>query len=78
MTTDIVHTSFLKLFHNCLLCFIFGDRVLLCSSSWPGTHYVQQAGLDFSMYPWLAWDTLGRRGWPGIHYVALAGVELTM
>jgi hypothetical protein len=44
-------------FRKCLLrsfAFVFlffGDRVLLCSSSWPGTCYVTQAGFKLSILP---------------------------
>jgi hypothetical protein len=29
-----------------LLCFVFQDRVSLCSSGCPGTHFVDQAGFE--------------------------------
>jgi hypothetical protein len=28
-------------------CFCFRDRVSLCSHGYPGTHFVDQAGLEF-------------------------------
>jgi hypothetical protein len=41
---------FVLFFPSCkvCLCFVFQDRVSLCSPGCPGTHCVDQAGLDFT------------------------------
>jgi hypothetical protein len=41
-----VLVTFWVLWSFCLLCFVFLDRVSLCSLSCPGTCSVDQAGLD--------------------------------
>jgi hypothetical protein len=39
--------------------FVFGDRVSLCSSGCPGTHFVDQAGLELRNPPASASQVLG-------------------
>jgi hypothetical protein len=34
-----------------LFCFVFQDRVSLCSPGCPGTHFVDQAGLELRNLP---------------------------
>jgi hypothetical protein len=34
-----------------LFCFVFRDRVSLCSPDCPGTHFVDQAGLELRNLP---------------------------
>jgi hypothetical protein len=43
----------------CLFVFVFGDRVLLCSLGCPGTHSVDQAGLELRNLPASASRVLG-------------------
>jgi hypothetical protein len=38
-------------FFVCLFCFVFRDRVSLCSPGCPGTHFVDQAGLELRNLP---------------------------
>jgi hypothetical protein len=40
-------------------CFVFGDRVSLCSPGCPGTHFVDQAGLELRNLPASASRVLG-------------------
>jgi hypothetical protein len=42
-----------------VFCFVFRDRVSLCSSDCPGTHYVDQAGLELRNPPISASQVLG-------------------
>jgi hypothetical protein len=42
-----------------LFCFVFGDRVSLCSPGCPGTHFVDQAGLELRNPPASASRVLG-------------------
>jgi hypothetical protein len=42
-----------------LFCFVFRDRVSLCSSGCPGTHSVDQAGLELRNPPASASRVLG-------------------
>jgi hypothetical protein len=44
-----------------LFCFVFGfcDKVSLCSHGCPGTHYVDQAGLELRNLPTFASHVLG-------------------
>jgi hypothetical protein len=47
-------TVFLLLLGYCcfvLFCFVFRDRVSLCSPGCPGTHFVDQAGLELRNPP---------------------------
>jgi hypothetical protein len=64
-------TEFLVLFFVCLFCFVlfFQDRVSLCSPGCPGTHSVDQAGLEFRDLPASASQVLGLKAcaitaWP--------------
>ena len=43
----------------CLFCFVFRDRVSLCSPGCPGTHSVDQAGLELRNPPASASQVLG-------------------
>jgi hypothetical protein len=45
----------------CLFCFVlvFRDRVSLCSPGFPGTHSVDQAGLELRYPPASAFQVLG-------------------
>jgi hypothetical protein len=43
----------------CLFCFVFRDRVSLCSPGCPGTHSVDQAGLKLRNPPASASQMLG-------------------
>lgn len=72
-------------------CFLFWVKVLLCSLSKPGTHYVQQAGLQLRELsssvsqvhkpPWPAFIYFEDRvslccpDWLGNHYVDQSGLE---
>jgi hypothetical protein len=47
------------LFCFVLFCFVFQDRVSLCSPGCPGTHSVHQAGLEFRNLPASASWVLG-------------------
>jgi hypothetical protein len=47
------------LFIVCLFCFVFRDRVSLCSPGCPGTHVVDQAGLQLRNPPASASQVLG-------------------
>lgn len=60
LTSSEWHTSYNKLhFLNlpdswaifCLIALVFWDSVLLFSSNWPGTHYVNQVLLELSQEP---------------------------
>jgi hypothetical protein len=42
-----------------LFCFVFRDRVSLCSPGCPGTHFVDQAGLELRNPPASASQVLG-------------------
>jgi hypothetical protein len=52
----------------CLFCFVlflflfFRDRVSLCSPGCPGTHFVDQAGLELRNLPASASQVLGLKG----------------
>jgi hypothetical protein len=50
-------------FFVCLV-FVFRDRVSLCSSGCPGTHFVDQAGLELRNPPASASQVLGLRRVP--------------
>jgi hypothetical protein len=41
------------------VCFVFPDRVSLCSPGCPGTHFVDQAGLELRKLPASACQVLG-------------------
>jgi hypothetical protein len=63
----------------CLFCFVFRDRVSLCSPGCPGTHFVDQAGLELRNPPASASRVLGLKAWattaqliPGFFMAALA------
>jgi hypothetical protein len=43
----------------CLFVFVFQDRVSLCSSGCPGTHFVDQADLELRNLPASASPALG-------------------
>jgi hypothetical protein len=45
-----------------LFCFVFRDRVSLCSPGCPGTHSVDQAGLELKNLPASASRVLGFKG----------------
>jgi hypothetical protein len=47
------------LFFVCLFVFVFQDRVSLCSPGCPGTHFVDQAGLELRNPPASASQVLG-------------------
>jgi hypothetical protein len=47
------------LFCFVLFCFVFRDRVSLCSPGCPGTHFVDQAGLELRNLPASASQELG-------------------
>lgn len=47
-------TNFIIAF--CLTDFVFGDRVLLCKSGWPGNYYIEQDGLQFTDIPASCWN----------------------
>lgn len=38
--------SYQSIIDGGLVLFCFGDKVSLCGPSWPGTHHVDQAGLN--------------------------------
>jgi hypothetical protein len=42
--------------------FVFGDRVSLCSPDCPGTHFVDQAGLELRNPPALCLPNAGIKG----------------
>jgi hypothetical protein len=44
---------------RCLFCFVFRDRVSLYSPGCPGTHFVDQAGLELRNPPASASQVLG-------------------
>jgi hypothetical protein len=46
-------------FFGFLFCFVFRDRVSLCSPGCPGTHSVDQAGLELRNRPASASQVLG-------------------
>jgi hypothetical protein len=50
-----------RLTHCLLVCFAFRDRVSLCSPSCPGTHSVDQAGLQLRNLPASASRVLGSK-----------------
>jgi hypothetical protein len=41
------------------VCFVFQDRIFLCSPGFPGTHFVEQAGLELRNSPASASQVLG-------------------
>jgi hypothetical protein len=45
----------------CCCCFVFQDRVSLCSPGCPGTHFVDQAGLELRNTPASASRVLGSK-----------------
>jgi hypothetical protein len=49
----------LLLLFSFFVCFVFRDRVSLCSSGCPGTHFVDQAGLELRNPPASASWVLG-------------------
>ena len=56
--------------------FFFSSRVSLCSPGCPGTHFVDQAGLELRNLPASASQVLGLKAWattPGskIHFLKL-------
>ena len=57
--SNIVQHSFFLFVCFVLFCFVFWDRVSLCSSCCPGTHFVDQAGLELRNLPasasWVLW-----------------------
>jgi hypothetical protein len=55
----VVAVAFVCLF-VCL--FVFRDRVSLCSPGCPGTHFVDQAGLELRNPPASACQVLGLKG----------------
>jgi hypothetical protein len=60
MALEMVSYSFLFLFFVCLfVCFVFEDRVSLCSPGCPGTHFVDQADLELRNLPASASPVLG-------------------
>jgi hypothetical protein len=46
-------------FFFCCCCFVFPDRVSLCRPGCPGTHFVDQAGLELRNPPDSASQVLG-------------------
>jgi hypothetical protein len=50
------------LFCFVLFCFVFQDRVSLCSPGCPGTHFVDQAGLELRNPPATASPSAGIKG----------------
>jgi hypothetical protein len=54
-----MHITFFYL----LFCFVFRDRVSLCSPGCPGTHSVNQAGLELRNLPASASQVLGLMAW---------------
>jgi hypothetical protein len=46
-----------------LFCFVFQDRVSLCSPGCPGTHFVDQAGLELRNLPASASQVLGLKAY---------------
>jgi hypothetical protein len=53
------HCLFVCLFIYFVFVFFFRDSVSLCSSDCPGTHYVDQAGLELRSLPASASQVLG-------------------
>jgi hypothetical protein len=51
--------SFLFLFFVLFVCLFFRDRVFLCSPGCPGTHSVNQAGLELRNPPASVYRVLG-------------------
>jgi hypothetical protein len=49
-------------FFVCLFCFVFWDRVSLCSSGCPGTHSVDQPGLELRTPPAPCLPSAGIKG----------------
>jgi hypothetical protein len=50
-------------FHLVLLLFFFQDKVSLCSAGCPGTHFVDQAGLELRNLPASASQVLGLKAY---------------
>jgi hypothetical protein len=46
-----------------LFCFVFRDRVSLCSHSCSGTHFVDQAGLELRKSPAFTSQVLGLKAY---------------
>jgi hypothetical protein len=59
MKTLSVLAGWKRLPFVCLFCFVFRDRVSLCSPGCPGTHSVDQAGLELRNSPVSASQVLG-------------------
>jgi hypothetical protein len=55
----LVFSSFIHLFVCLFVCFVFQYRVSLCSPGCPGTHFVDQAGLELRNLPASASWVLG-------------------
>jgi hypothetical protein len=53
-----------KLLFLLLFCFVFRDGVSLCSPGCPGTHFVDQAGLELRNPPVSASQVLGLKKLP--------------
>jgi hypothetical protein len=69
------------LFCFVLFCFfVFRDRVSLCSPGCPGTHFVDQAGLELRNPPASASQVLGLKAVPHLLYlsaeVGIGGCQL--
>jgi hypothetical protein len=56
---DIFVCLFFGFFCSVLFCFVFRDRVSLCSPGCPGTHFADQAGLELRNPPASASQVLG-------------------
>jgi hypothetical protein len=54
---ELSFSVFLSFFFS--FCFVFRDRVSLCSPGCPGTHSVHQAGLELRNPPVSAYQVLG-------------------
>jgi hypothetical protein len=71
---QVVVTPAIKLLLFLFVCFLFfRDRVSLCSPGYPGTHYVDQAGLELRNPPASISQVLGlvcHHAWHKITFVA--------
>jgi hypothetical protein len=57
LQSDLIYSSFVCLFICLFVC--FRDRVSLYSPGWPGTHFVDQVGLELTNPPDSASQVLG-------------------
>jgi hypothetical protein len=67
--------SSLSLFCFVLFCFVFRDRVSLCSPGCPGTHFVDQAGLELRNSPASVSQVLGLKACATMPGLTLLSME---